>query len=211
MDGLFKGPENEALRFFFEAVKNPYQSERNGRSCFDKILYVEVITPGSRESAPVFELERTYCTEAGIEQPQRTERYAKYKAQIDAFLNGEENPDLSGTPLSAWPRIDTAMVASLKEARVYTVEGLVALSDEKLRVIGPGGRALRDSAKAFLEAAAGNAPFERLAAENEELREQVRLLTERVNAASVVTETPPPPPPPPPPAKAGKANDPLAL
>lgn len=173
IDGLFQSEDGAALRFFVAPDKNNFQTEKQARPIYDEVLYVEVITPGSRESAPVFELERKHDKATGIEEPTRTPHFAKYVKQIEAFRSGGPGADMRGTPLSGWPALDVSLIATLNEGRIYTVEALANISDEKLRVIGPGGSTLRERAKAFLDAAAGNAPSEALAAENAALREQI--------------------------------------
>lgn len=180
-EGLYKGPDGEALRFYIEAEENPAASNRAGRPIFDECLYVEVITPGSRESAPVFLVERKYAEEVGIAAPQRGPKYEQYKPQVELYRNGSMGgTDVRGTPLAAWPRMTAALVATAHYAGIYTVEALAALPDSRFSAFGPGARNLVEQAKAFCEAADGNAPTERLAAENAELRADVNRLTDMV-------------------------------
>mgnify|MGYP003385501055 FL=1 len=180
MDGLLKADDGAALRFFEKADKNNFQSERQGRPVFDNVVCVEVLTPGSKESSPVFEIERRYNEFSGIPDPQYTQYHAKYRKQFEAWRGGGDSADFRGTPLSAWPALDAAMIATLNEGRVYTVEGLAAISDDKLRVLGMEGRTLRDRAIQFLAAASGNAVGEGLAADNVNLHEDNERLTGEV-------------------------------
>jgi hypothetical protein len=213
---LFKTDDGAALRFYEEAEQNNFQSERNGRAIFDQILFVEVITPGSRESAPVFICERKYADECGIPEPERTQYYERYAKQIEAYRAGTSNIDVAGTPLSAWPRMTVAMCATAAAAGIFTIEGLAQLPDGNLTKFGPGARALRDQAKAFIDAAAGNAPLEALAAENANLRDEIARLSAAVAAlgapqgeqqtAPATQVASPPPPPPTPPATGKKAS-----
>jgi hypothetical protein len=200
---LFKTDDGAALRFYEEAEQNNAATDRCGRPIFDQILFVEVITPGSRESAPVFICERTYAAEVGIEEPQRTDYYERYRRQIEAYRSGTQNIDVSGTPLASWPRMTVALVATAAAAGIFTVEGLAELPDANLHKFGPGARGLRDQAKAFVDAAAGNAPLEALAAENSQLRDEIEQLRAAVEAlgggaqADTQQQVAPPPPPPP--------------
>jgi hypothetical protein len=118
----------------------------------------------------VFILERKYAEEVGISEPYRSHKYEQYKELIDAYRNGREGTDVRGTPLQAWPRMTVSLVATAKAAGIYTVEALAALPDTRFAAFGPGARSLVEQAKAFCRAAAGNAPTEALAAENEQLR-----------------------------------------
>jgi hypothetical protein len=210
---LFKTDDGAALRFYEEAEQNNFASQSQGRAIFDQVLYVEVITPGSRESAPVFICERLYAPEVGIAEPARTEYYDRFRKQIEAYRDGTTGVALAGTPLEAWPRMTVALIATLRACGVFTIEGLAEVSDGNLSKIGPGARELRSQAQTFIKAASGNAESEKLAAENVQLREELEQLKSTVAqlAASTTTaETAPPPPPPPPPvqppAKAAKAG-----
>jgi len=205
-DGLFKADDGAALRFFYDARKNEFLSGKHGRPVYDNVLCVEVITPGSKESAPVIELEREFNTLAGLEPRRNEAKWALYGRQIDAFKRGHESADMRGTPISAWPAADNATAATLREFKIYTVEGLAATPDSALKAFGPGGLELREQAKAFLAAADGSADTSALTAENLRLREEVERLkgelTEmngRLEAAlqarTASAETPPPAPP----------------
>lgn len=205
--GLFKGRDGEAVRLYVEPEENAAATARCGRAIFDEILYAEVTSPGQKESAPVFILERKYAEEVGIDTPYRSAKYEQYRDLIDAYRNGREDTDVRGTPLSAWPRMTVALVATANAAGIYTVEALAALPDTRLAAFGPGARALVEQAKAFCEAAAGNAPTEALAAENEQLRTDLAdvrkqladlsaLMTAQQSAAPVADAAPAPAPAP---------------
>ncbi len=213
-DNLYTASDGSALRFFEDAKPNNAATERCGRAIFDQCLMVEVITPGQRESAPIFELERKFADEVGIRNPRRSAKYAQYRPQIDAYLSGNESSDMRGTPLSSWPAASTSLVATAKHAGIFTVEALAALPDSRLSALGPGALSLRARAVSFLAAADGNADSEANAAELltaqgeiERLNKEVASLNERLTAALADVqrlsaggqpETPPPPPPPPP-------------
>jgi hypothetical protein len=184
IDGLYKSKDGAALRFFEEPRQNNAASEKCGRPIFDQCLLVEVITPGQRESAPVFELERVFAEETGIGTPRRSAKYVEYAEQIKAYRDGSESVEMRGTPLKAWPPITSGMAASCAHAGIYTVEALAALPDSRFSALGPGARSLVDRAKVFLDAAAGNAPTEALAAENAQLRTDNERLTNDVQALS---------------------------
>jgi hypothetical protein len=186
--GVYKGDEGEAVRIYVEAEQNNAASERCGRPIYDEILYAEVTAPGQKESSPVFVLERKWADEVGIEQPYRSEKYEQYKKLIDAYRNGTETVDVRGTPLAAWPALTVSLVASYHAAGVYTVEALALLPDSRLAALGPGALSLRERAKAFVEAAAGNAPTEALAAENVQLKADLADLNERMKALAASLE-----------------------
>ena len=185
-DKLYKFDDGAALRFFYSTAKNNGQSERCGRPVFDRVLMVEVISPGSKDSIPHFEVRRWVnsgdneaisgdpIVSTIKENKTLVERYAR---QLEAFLGDRDDPNMMGTALEAWPGIDVETIAALKEARIYTVEGLANLSEGKFSSVGPGARSLVARAKAFLEAAKGNAPFEAQATVIANLQEEVERLT----------------------------------
>lgn len=160
-EGMMKGPDGTILRFFYDTAKNETASIAEGRPIFDTVLMVDVITPGQRTSTPRFELERKWAEQSikalGLTTPEkRSAKYALYREQIERFKANEAGSDLGGTPLKEWPRIDRGLAATLAAANVYTVEAVAELPDARLDVLGLGGRALREQAKAYLAAAAGD-------------------------------------------------------
>jgi hypothetical protein len=74
----------------------------------------------------------------------------------EAWLKGQEEP-VSGTALSAWPGVHTAQADRLKLMHIRTVEDVAAMTDADLDKIGMGARALRDKARAFIQAKQGEA------------------------------------------------------
>lgn len=177
-DQLYRSDDGTALRFYYVPVKNNFQSEKNGRAIYDKCLRVDVLTPGSNESVPSFDLERVYCEEAGVPLPERGEKYMMYEKQIDAFKRQSGEGTLDGTPLTAWPQLDVAQVANLRAQNIFSVEQLAAVTDTHLNNLGLGARVLRDQAAAFLNSRQFSVPSAQMAAEAANLREEnIRLTT----------------------------------
>lgn len=181
-DQLYQGPDGTALRFFERPTKNNFQSEKFGRPIFDTSLIVEVMVPGSRESTPEFEVERTYCEEAGADASgnrlvERSPKYAQYIQAIDAYKAQNGVGLASGTPISQWPNVDAGTAATLKAAGIFTVEMLAGVQDTHLPNLGIGGRVLRDQAAAFLQTRQFGVPTATMSADMTHLREQVETLT----------------------------------
>jgi hypothetical protein len=223
-DPQYKTQDGAALRIWRDAAQNKFLSEAHGRALYDEVIYCEVITPGSKDSTPVFELERTFCAEANHPEPKFGQKYAEYKQFVDDFKKSEEiDSSLAGTPLAQWPEMNRSLVASLKAQGVFTVDALSALPDTKLHIVGPDGRTWREKAKAYIENAKGNAYATELAGRVETLEtalaagaQREKALADRVqeletSAASGATPTPPvpqPDPPPPPEPKTKAKADP---
>jgi hypothetical protein len=178
--GLYRTADGSALRFYEEPKQNNAASEKHGRPIFDQCLMVEVITPGQRESCPVFELERIFAEEVGIDTPRRSHKYREYEAQIKAYREGSDDKDMRGTPIDQWPALNVAQAAACKHAGIFTVEALAALPDSRYPALGPGARSLVERAKAYIDKANNNAATEALAAENAQLRDDMKRLQETV-------------------------------
>ena len=193
-DQLFQGPDGTALRFFERPTKNNFQSEKAGRPIFDNSLVVEVMVPGSRESTPEFEVERTYCEEAGLDANgqrlvERSPHYVRYQAQIEAYKAQNGSGTLNGTPIAQWAQIDAGTAATLKAAGIHTVEMLASVNDTYLPNLGMGGRVLRDQAQAFLNSRQFAVPTAQLSAEATSLREEnARLKSENADLSTRLSQ-----------------------
>lgn len=212
-DPQYRTQDGSAVRIWREAAKNNFLSTREGRAIFDEVIFVEVISPGSKGSTPVFEVERTFAKEMNHPQPLRGMQYDQYAELIERFKSREvADASMTGTPLTEWPEISRTMAASLREANIFSIEALANLPDTALSLVGPDGRSWRTKAAAFLEAAKDAGYATRLAAENEEMRremaemrEQMAVLAQNAAAAAAAaadTQAAPAPEPVPAPAPA---------
>jgi coenzyme F420-reducing hydrogenase alpha subunit len=177
---MYTAKDGAVLRFYWEARKNEFRSTAEGRPIFDKSLYVEIITPGSRDSTPVKEVMREYAEGTNLPPRKDQSLFDKYKEYIEDFINDADNPDLMGTSLSSWSALDITQIASLKANRIYTVEALASLPDGRLSTLGMGGRALRDRAKAFIDSANGSYEAEKNAARIVELEDELKRKDEQL-------------------------------
>lgn len=169
------------VQIYWDAVKNEHASATQGRPIFDKALMLRVITPGAKEQVVVYEVEREMHNGAKRVRADIVQRYA---AQIDAFKKNDIPVEMSGTPLTAWPRLDTIMIATLRACNVHTVEALAKTPDSALPNIGLGARELRDAAAGFLDAARGSEPVARLTEENARLAEKLEVMEAKIRRLS---------------------------
>lgn len=180
MEGIFRTQEGSFAQFKWEAVKNNYASEKEGRPIFDKALIATISSPGQSKSEIKYELEReTYEGKAS-----KTQYYDKYKTEVEKWKENSESGDLKGTPIDQWPLIDVKMAAVLKFHKVYTVEALCEVPDGELSKFGMGARELREKAKAFLAAAKDTSVVQKYAAENERLHTKVADLEQQIKELS---------------------------
>lgn len=194
-DRIFKAPDGNALRFFEEAIKNNFQSEAHGRPLFDNMVYVEVMTPGSNESIPRFEVERTYCPEAGKgkgpygRMVERTQYYERYKQAFEQYRAEEDGIGVEGTPLDQWSLLDKGTAASFKALGIFSVEMLANVADGNLGNLGTGGMTLREQARQHLQSRQFGIPTAQLAAEKSHLEAEVtRLTRELADANATITQ-----------------------
>lgn len=179
-DPQYKTEDGAALRIWRDAAPNKYLTEMLGRPLFDEVIFCEVITPGSRDSTPVFELKRVFCEEMNHSDPKYGPKYAELKKYVEDFEREETNgSSLAGTPLSQWPEMNRSLIASLKAQGVYTVDALSELPDTKLHVVGPDGRSWREKAKAYIESAKGGAYATELASRVTALETDLQASRER--------------------------------
>ena len=83
---------------------------------------------------------------------------------------------VSGTPLEAWPILTSKQVAELKALDIVTVEQIAEMSERNRGVLGSEGRKLIAKAKTYIEQARDAAPLNKLAADNEALRQELARL-----------------------------------
>lgn len=209
-DPQYKTADGSALRIWRAAAQNSFLTEREGRPVFDDVTYVEVISPGSHESSPVFEVRRVFDKELNFQElPLYGIKWPTYKEFVAKYDNNDEvDGSMAGTPLEQWPAMGRTLAASLKAQGVFTVDALAVLPDTRLLILGPDGRTWREKAKAYLEAAKGSAGATALAAQlsqrDDELADTRRQLAELAGTvASLQAQlggAPAPPPPEQPPA-----------
>jgi hypothetical protein len=184
-DPQFKTADGSALRMWRDTSKNEFLSEREGRPMYDDVIYVEVISPGSRDSTPVFELIRYPNEQSVNKEPLFGIKYQELKSYVESFIKDDEvDSALSGTPLKQWPEISRTMISTLRAQNIYTVDALAALPDTKLSVVGPDGRTWRTKAQAYIEAAKGSAHATKLAADLERAQEDIKARDEEIKELS---------------------------
>lgn len=155
-------------RFYTKAQLNGFKSNQAGRPVHEDVEFVEIHVPGDRKTV--------------VDTLVKDEHRRRWPREYEAFKKGQEVA-VVGTALEDWAPISRALVEDLRYAHVRTVEQLAALTDGQLEKVLPmGGVSWREKAQRFLEAAAGSAPAEKLAAENEALRGSMATMEETMRA-----------------------------
>lgn len=151
--------------FYMHAIQNTAKSEEEGRPIFDDVEMVRIYTIGDKYNIP--------------EHKVKDKDRARWPREYEAFkANG--TIATTGTPLEEWPALSLSRVKELKALKITTVETLADLPEGSIHAIGMGGRGLIEKAKAFIQAAAGNAIAEKMAKDNASLKRDLEMLREQV-------------------------------
>lgn len=172
--GLNRGqqPQEQVfVQFSLQPTQNKTKSAEAGRPIFDELEYVQIMVPGDKQNV--------------IHRPVSEKDRQRFKRQYEAWKESGQQP-VSGTPLDQWPAVTRAQVAELAYFNVKTVEQLASMSDGNAMGIGPI-TSLRQKAKDFVAAAAGNAPLQQLRDQLAERDNEIEVLKRQVAelAASV--------------------------
>lgn len=174
------------VRFEYATEKNESVSAQRGRPMHDKIIKATVVSGGSKKSEAVLILERERALPSD-EAPKSTKVYESViegllglRDALERFKKDQAPAQGSGTPLEEWPTLDVQQRADLRAMNIHYVEQLADASDGALVNLGMGARALKQKAQAFLAAARGQAPIDRLVEENDELKRQMAILSQQV-------------------------------
>ena len=138
--------EGPKVRFKFESrpEENAEKTRAAGHAVFDDVDYVTWYSIGDN-------LKATSCSAKKLPKFY-PHIWAVAKPLYEAWKAGQDDP-VNGTPLTEWPAISRAMVETLRGLNVRSVEDLAEVNDAALQRMGMGSRALRDKARAWLQAA----------------------------------------------------------
>lgn len=142
-----------------------------GRDIYRDVEYVQIIIPGQRDV---------------VHRPATEEDRRRYPERYRAFRENRDQDAASGTPLSTIPWMSKALVEELRFFNCRTVEQLAAMTDENITRF-PGIREYQQKARAFIEAAKGQAPLVRMQKEIEEKESRIAALEKQI--ADIVAKT----------------------
>lgn len=185
---MYRTADGNVVQFWEKPIQNKVASASAGRPIFFKALMARITSPAMKTQTPDQEVRltdengfvirrKTRYTNADTGAVETWEDYLR--EQLKAYESGRS--ESNGTPLDSYPKLDVAQIAMLKMQGINSLETLAGVADSMLGNLGPGGRALRDGAQAYIEAAKGNAPVEKLAQENEAMRAELAAMRENMN------------------------------
>ncbi|MCD0415688.1 hypothetical protein LOC51_00540 [Rubrivivax sp. JA1024] len=163
--------------FKTHSVKNEAASAKAGRPIYDDMEVCELRFAANRDTVGVFPAHEVFGYR---DDPQTGEReqvtYAlAFPEQYRRFKAGEAQVQ-SGTPLAELPFLTQGKRLELKALNIHTSEALAALDGKPLKMLGQGGRDLKNQAQAYLDNAAGSADVVALAEQNAALKRQIEAL-----------------------------------
>jgi hypothetical protein len=167
------------------SVKDEAASKKAGRPIYNDIPVCKLKFSANKQTVGVFPAHEIFRWHEDPESGERTPlTYAlAFPDQYRAFMNGEAQ-FASGTPLSELPFIGQGKRLELKAINIHTAEALAAIDGNALKMLGQGGRTLKEQAQAFLDTAAGSADVTAIAAENAKLRERLAALEARISGGN---------------------------
>lgn len=140
------GDEKLMVRFYLRPMKDDALSLKEGRPIFVDAEYIEIMVPGDKDNT--------------INRPLRDEDKSRFRKLYENWsVTGKQA--VIGTPLEAWPQITRAQCEELKFFNVTTVEALANLADVYASRF-MGLHDLKKKAAAFMVAAAGDAPNQKM-------------------------------------------------
>lgn len=162
------------VTFANHAVLNEGKSLKASRPIFDDVEICVIAFAGDTKRVCVFpalEAEPNATREKGLPVSYAevySEQYRRFKSQ--------EQQAVSGTPLTEAPFLTEGKRRELRALNVHSIEALAAVDGPNLKMLGMGGRELKNQAIAYLDNAAGSADIVSMAAQMEKMRETIEAL-----------------------------------
>ena len=174
-EGRYAMDKNLHVEFFRRPIFNSGKSNEAGRPVYDEADFVMIYI--SRNASHVQKVDNEVKNRFAT-------RWARYQQGLDQAQ--------TGTPLEQWPAMSVSMVANMKAMKIFTVEQLAELDDNRAQEF-MGNFDLRKKAKAWLALAKDSAANDKLEAELKkrddelaEMREMIAELQAKDKAAKVL-------------------------
>lgn len=177
-------------QFKILTTKNDAKSKLAGRPIFDEMEVCEIRMAANKQTVAVFPAHEVSGW-VEDENGRSEQTYAmKYPDQYKKFKAGEAQA-MSGTPLEELPFLTQSKRMELKALNIYTAEALSMLDGQNLKLLGIGGRELKNQAIAYLDKAAGTADVTKLASDNALMKDTIEQMQKQIAAmqAGVVPPT----------------------
>lgn len=132
--------ENILVSFFDKSIKNNFKSAEEGVPIFNEVLYISKTVPFKEKDS--------------VQRKATSEDKSNYPQAFQAYENREKFEG-EGTLVKNWNYPSESEVQMLLTHKIVTIEQVAALDDIAVKRMGNGGRALRDTARKYIEQADG--------------------------------------------------------
>ena len=160
------------------AVHDKQQSEKLGRRVTKDLDMAFIMQPGSKDQ--VERIARDWLNMLKIKAVNgAADAYPQewidgFHRKFEAWQQGQDAP-LNGTSVKEWPVLSPAQADNFISMHVLTIEDVAAMTEEAMRSYGMGGRELKQKAQEWCKGK------DSASVENELLKKQLALLTERLS------------------------------
>jgi hypothetical protein len=158
-----------------------------GRPIYKDEIFVKITRPGAksnlikkvpmaydRKGEPILDRQGLHMPAKG--DPSYPSFPERFSLQWNQFINNMEQTR-SGTPLEQYPPLTKAQVLELRGIGIHTIEELASIPDSNLQNIAMmDARKFRDSARAYMDAASGNAALTQAMSTIENQRADIEAL-----------------------------------
>jgi hypothetical protein len=173
-------------------VINHDKSKEKGRPIFDEIEMCRIHLAANKQTVGAFPAHdvwqmNTQRTEWGTDERVPITYAMRFNKQYLEFKSGGKQ-SFSGTLLSELPFLTSAKRLELKALNIHTAEALSGLDGAALKMLGPGGRDLKNQALAYIEKAKEGVSTGRFADEMSKKDEQIAELTRRLDSMAAPVE-----------------------
>jgi hypothetical protein len=181
-------------------VLNPEKSKLSGRPVFDEIELCRVYLAANKQTVGAFPansiwINKDMPTEWGTTEKTPITYAMRFNKQYLEFKAGGKQ-SFSGTLLSELPFLNQAKRLELKALNIHTAEALASLDGAALKMLGPGGRELKNQATAYIEKAregvGANELADKLSQRDARIQELERRIESILPASVQAGETPVP-------------------
>lgn len=172
------------VRFESRPIEDRDATVKAGHVVYKDVDFALVTPAGSKDVHEAIASEWLEKIRREVQNGRVPQAWATHFEAIYQAWKKDEEPPVNGTRLSHWPGLNKAQLEQLRNLRMLTIEDVAAMNEEAIARIGMGGRALKQRAQAFLDAATGPAKqAEQLAAmqvENEALKAKLNTALEAI-------------------------------
>lgn len=139
--------------FEARAVEDREESLRLGHYAHKDVIYAIITPAGSKDR--IEKVAEDWLSD--LVEMVNQERFPAswldaYRQRFESWKKTREIPE-DGTPVLNWAAISPSQAQRLLDLNIRTVEQVAEMTEEAVQAVGMGGRALKSSAKAYLETA----------------------------------------------------------